>query len=296
MGNDSYQSRRIPAERTLSIRGIEHRLYEWGESGDPPVLLLHGWGDTGATFQFLVDALQGEPYLVAPDWRGFGDSGHNASAYWFPDYLADLDALLDHYSPAAPVVLIGHSMGGNVAALYAGIRPERVAALVNVEGFGLPDSDPADAPAHYRRWLAACRERREHPGYAHIDELLAKIRGASPRITDARARFVARCWTRPGTRWHLKADMAHRWPNAVMYRRAEARACWCAVRAPTLLVYGEETAFTEGVDAWRDETRRPVSGAEVAAIPAAGHMLHFEQPAALAAAIGDFLRRHGPYL
>ena len=51
------------------------------------------------------------------------------------------------FSPNQPVNLLGHSMGGNIASLYAGVRPDRVATLINVEGFGLPDSDPERSSA-----------------------------------------------------------------------------------------------------------------------------------------------------
>uniref|UniRef100_UPI002362DFF1 alpha/beta fold hydrolase n=3 Tax=Pseudomonadota TaxID=1224 RepID=UPI002362DFF1 len=82
--------------------------------GRPPLVLLHGWMDVGASFQFVVDALAGDREVIALDWRGFGLSeASGAGCYWFPDYLADLDALLDAVSPSAPVDLLGHSMGGN---------------------------------------------------------------------------------------------------------------------------------------------------------------------------------------
>src|SRR5580658_808948 len=103
-----------------------------------PVVLLHGWLDCGETFQFLVDALERDWPLAALDWRGFGRSGWAGDGYWFPDYLADLDGLLALLSPSRPARLVGHSMGGNVASLYAGVRPERVRSVVNLEGFWLP--------------------------------------------------------------------------------------------------------------------------------------------------------------
>lgn len=69
------------------------------------------------TFQFVVDALASRWHVIAPDWRGFGRTHCRAPAYWFPDYLADLDDLLSKYSPTAPVRLVGHSMGGNIVSL-----------------------------------------------------------------------------------------------------------------------------------------------------------------------------------
>src|SRR5512142_2135308 len=87
--------------------------------------------DGSASFQFLVDALRGEWQVIAPDWRGYGLSAWGPSdCYWFPDYMGDLDRLLAHFAPETAVALFGHSMGGNIASMYAGVRPDRVARLV----------------------------------------------------------------------------------------------------------------------------------------------------------------------
>ena len=123
---DPYRPLRKPLHDTVSTRGLRQHVTRWTGEDPEPLMLLHGWMDTGDTFQFLVDAMPTRHTFVAPDWRGFGRSEWPADGYWFPDYYGDLDALLDRFSPDAPVTLIGHSMGGNIATLYAGIRPERV--------------------------------------------------------------------------------------------------------------------------------------------------------------------------
>lgn len=273
------------------IRGIDYHVNEWGKPGSRPLVMLHGWGDCGASFQLTVDALRKDWFVIAPDWRGFGDSGPNAESYWFPDYLADLDALLDAFGLTEPLPLIGHSMGGNVAALYAGIFPARVSALINVEGFGLDDSDPAEAPERYRRWIVAGRQRRAHPGYESLDELAARIRNRSPGLGPERARWVAALWSKPDERgrWRLKADSAHRWPNPVLYRRAEARACWRRIEAPVLLVSGESTGFSREADRFRQDAAEDLPTARSVTIRDAGHMPHLEQPDRLAREIEAFL-------
>ena len=101
----------------------------------------------------------GDWHVIAPDWRGFGlTERSHADTYWFPDYLADLDAMLDHYAPGEAVNLLGHSMGGNVVGIYAGVRPERVRRLINLEGFGMPATAPEKAPRHYAKWLDELRQ------------------------------------------------------------------------------------------------------------------------------------------
>src|SRR5262245_19431359 len=156
----------------LEIRGLRYHCRCWGDPAARVLELLHGWMDVSASFQFLVDALGAEWRAIAPDWRGYGlTQWSGVDSYWFPDYLADLDALLDHFSPGTPVAVLGHSMGGNVASLYAGIRPERVAKLVNVEGFGLAAVDPAAAPRRYAQWLTEITEPQGFRDYATLEEL-----------------------------------------------------------------------------------------------------------------------------
>ena len=102
----------------ISIRGLRYHVRHWGDAHAPKLFALHGWMDVSASFQFMVDCLQRDWHVIAPDWRGFGLTDRSgADSYWFPDYLGDLDALLQHFSPAAPVDLLGHSMGGNVACI-----------------------------------------------------------------------------------------------------------------------------------------------------------------------------------
>ena len=116
--------------------------------------------DAGATFQFVADALPATRSLVALDWRGFGRSAWPDDGYWFPDYYADLDALLDQLSPDAPATLIGHSMGGNIAMMYAGIRPERVRAVVCIDAFGLPGRGLSRRPSVIGPGSRNCARRR----------------------------------------------------------------------------------------------------------------------------------------
>ncbi len=290
--HETYTPRRPRRSTRLSLRTVDYHVSEWGAVGSPQLIYLHGWGDTGSTFQFVVDALEDEWHVIAPDWRGFGRSAHAGPTYWFPDYLADLHALLDAFSPDAPALLVGHSMGANVAGLYAGVMPERVRGFVNVEGFGLADSDPDNAPAHYRRWIESQIASPAFGEYGSFDELVPRILKRSPRMAGDQAAWVAREWAVRGDDGvvRLRADPAHRLPNAVQYRRSEAIACWNRVDAPVLLVVGADTDFTIA-KSWidPDESAHPFRGAPTRVVPDAGHMVQFEAPGALAAIIEDFV-------
>ena len=171
-----YSPKRAARSVRHDIHGIDYHVLEWGDSSNAPLILLHGWGDSAASFQFLVDNLDEDAFVVAPDWRGFGRTTCRARGYWFPDYLADLHELLAIYSPDDPADLLGHSMGANAAALYAGTFPERIRRFVNAEGFGLPDSDPGEAPGHYRRWIERHREPTGYSTFRSFDDLAALIR------------------------------------------------------------------------------------------------------------------------
>lgn len=290
--NEKYEPRIPRRSARHPVRGVDYQVSEWGDKGLPLMVLLHGFNDTGSSFQFFVDALEQDWFVIAPDWRGFGESRCRAQSYWFPDYIADLDVLLDLYSPEDPVRLVGHSMGANIGGLYAGVMPERVQAFINVEGFGLPESDPDNAPAHYRRWLEKGRDLQGYSTYQDFEQLAERIRKRNPRMDAGKALFVASLWAVEGddSTVALRTDPGHRLPNAVQYRRAEARACWEKIAAPVLVVTGAESDFfSRAVSQAGPEAIDAFTAAESVEIPGAGHMVHFEQPGALAEAIERFL-------
>ena len=279
----------------VDVRGLRYHLRCWGDARAPKLFLLHGWMDVSASFQFLVDALRGDWRVIAPDWRGYGLSQWSgADSYWFPDYLGDLDALLRLLSPGEPATLVGHSMGGNVACLYAGVRAERVAKLVNLEGFGLRGADPGQAPTRYGDWLDALAEPPRFRDYANFDALAARLQQGNLRLTRERALFLAQHWgmATPDGRVALRSDPAHKRVNPIQYRIEEAEACWRKVTAPMLWIEGAESQTLKWLrlDPAAYEARKRCFARLVArTIPDAGHMLHHDQPQRLASAIEEFL-------
>ena len=295
MAQPVHRARRAPRVSAITLRGLEHRKVEWGPEDAPPVVLLHGYMDCSDTFQFLVDALPDDWRCVALDLRGFGGSAAVNGPYWFPDYLADLDALLDALALGAPVRLIGHSMGGNIVLQYAGVRPERVRSVVALEGFGLPRTTPDEAPVRMRRWLDELRAPPAGSRYGDSGQLAANLMRRNPRLPAPHARFVAEAWTRPaadGGR-ELRFDPWHRMVNPVLYRREETEALWRAVEAPVLMVLGGESELLRrlGPDGEPAAYRAHLRRVEVATLPGLGHMLHHEDPLPVAQAVLDWLAR-----
>ena len=289
----AYKPINSGASSFLTIRDKKYHIKSWGEADAPLLIYLHGWADTGSTFQFVIDKLQSNWQIIAPDWRGFGKSEKSNSNYWFPDYLADLDEILQSYSPGQSVILIGHSMGANIASLYAGIMPERISHLINIEGFGLSDSDPKNAPSNYRQWLEQQKSNPNFKPYESLDDLIPKILKRSPNMRFDRAEFVAREWSKKNLKGKiiLRADPFHKLPNAVQYRRQEAEACWNQITAQTLFIWGENTNFKKHMQLLKEANfdGHPFFSASTECISDAGHMVHFEAPKSLAIAIENFL-------
>jgi pimeloyl-ACP methyl ester carboxylesterase len=284
--------------RFVAVRGLRYHLREWGEPGAPRLVLLHGWMDVSASFQFVVDAFERRWHVVAPDWRGFGLSEQGpGDCYWFPDYLGDLEAILDELAPDEPATLVGHSMGGNVALLYAGVRPARVRLAVNLEGFGLKDCAAAQAPGRYARWLDQLKSPPTARHYRTVADVAERLRRNNPRLDAPRAAFLAEHWSRrtAGGGYEIAGDPAHKIVNPVLYRWPEVAACWAAIACPVLWVEATDTdAHRWAGDAGEVAARIAVlRTAEVARVADAGHMLHHDQPRQVARLIEEFVGRVG---
>jgi pimeloyl-ACP methyl ester carboxylesterase len=224
-----YQALKASRSEFVPIRNLNYHVRVWGEP-DParaPLVLVHGWMDVAASWQFMVDALADDRWIIAPDWRGFGltrAAGPAPDSYWFPDYLADLDALLDHYAADQPVDLVGHSMGGNVVMVYAGARPQRIRRLVNLEGFGMPATRPAQAPGRDAQWMdevkALPRGEQALKAYDSPDAVARRLMKTNPRLAQDKADWLARQWAAPNAQgqWKILGDAAHKVVRAYLYR------------------------------------------------------------------------------
>jgi pimeloyl-ACP methyl ester carboxylesterase len=301
-----------PAQsRFLTVRGLRHHVLVWGDPGqatprEPLLVMVHGWMDVGASFQFMVDALRQQPGwgtrpVVAIDWRGFGlTETPQTDSYFFADYLGDLDALLDVLAPGQKVDLLGHSMGGNVVMLYAGVRSERIHRLVNLEGFGMPATDAEEAPERYVKWLDEIKKPVQLKDYASLEDVAKRLQANNPRLRTSFALWLAGHWSRQEAgRWVINADAAHKRPQPFLYRVEEVLAFLTRITCPVLFVEGKETLyflFFNGKFTHADFLTRVklVPDFRLETIQEAGHMLHHDQPEELALHLGGFLTAPPP--
>lgn len=302
-----YQARRPARSEFAPVRKLQYHVLRWGEarSDRPPLVLMHGWMDVAASYQFVVDAFSPAFFegrtILAADWRGFGlTECPEHDNYWFPDYLADLDFLLDHYAGDRPIDLVGHSMGGNVVMLYAGVRPQRIRRLVNLEGFGMPATRPDKAPKRYAQWMDELKSLHRGElalkGYADADGVARRLMKTNPRLPEDKAQWLARQWARPNAhgQWEILGDAAHKIVNAQLYRVDEVLAAFAAITAPVLSVEASDNQMEQW---WQGqytlaefhERLKSVPQLQQARIRDAGHMLHHDQPEQLAAVIENFL-------
>lgn len=283
------------SSRFVDVRGLRYHLREWGPRDAPRLFMLHGWMDVSASFQFVVDALAREWHVIAPDWRGFGLSERGGDAYWFPDYLGDLDAILDLEQGDAPATLIGHSLGGNVACLYAGVRPGRVERLIALDAFGLSERKVEEAPDRYEKWLNELARPASFRDYPDFEALAARLQRENPRLDAERAAWLARHLGESTAEGmvRLAANPAHRRINPVLYRRSESEACWRRVTAPVLWIEPAEPELRRRVgisDATHEAAKACFRDFRLATVSDAGHNLHHDQPGQVAAIIEDFLQ------
>jgi pimeloyl-ACP methyl ester carboxylesterase len=298
-----YQVKKKSRSEFVPIRNLQYHVQVWGEPSPDktPLVMVHGWMDVAASYQFVVDAFAQDHYIIAPDWRGYGktDSGP-VDNFWFPDYMADLDFLLDHYAPDRPVNLVGHSLGGNVVMLYGGVRPERIRRLINLEGFGLPATTPDMAPARYAKWMDELKKLHrgelDMRAYDTVYGVARRLMKTNPHLGQDKADWLALQWAQQDAhgQWSIQGQPAHKVISAHLYQADEVLALYRRLSMPVLAVEASDNSL----DLWwkgkftleqYHERIQSVPNVEIALINDAGHMMHHDQPEVLAAMIERFI-------
>jgi pimeloyl-ACP methyl ester carboxylesterase len=286
---------------------------DYGNAGAPPMLLVHGHADLAWSMDSIAQRFAEQFRVVSMDLRGHGESDH-PGAYSILHMVADLRAMLAHFAMERPV-LVAHSLGGHVAAQFAGLYPEALESLVLVEGLGPPakmvTTTDAGRDDFARATVELLATPLSHRPLADVDAAAARLRTVHPRLDPERAAFLATVATRPGPEGGVVWSFDPRtrdWIASVDHAETERR--WRAIRCPVLVVTG-----AEAWDTWWNARVSPIGNAEgrVPLTPAewaerlanfadveateladAGHLVHYDQPERLNEVIADFLRRRLP--
>ncbi len=310
----THEPRRVATSRFVEARGLRHHLLEWGDPASvtpdrPTLVMLHGWMDVAASFQFVVDALPQDRHVLALDWRGFGSTDTpQADTYFFHEYLGDLERVLDAVfgGDHAPIDLLGHSMGGNVAMLYAGVRPARIRRLVNLEGFGMPRSKPVHAPKRIVSWLDTLKTPEQLRPYDSLEAVAQRLQKTNPLLRADRAAWLAGHWSKRAAgsggapdAWHLLADPNHKRQSPLLAQVDDWLECWKLITAPVMWIEGDRSDVSvwwgnRYTKAEFHERLNVVASVERHVVSPAGHMLHHDRPEDIARLLEAFLSESRP--
>lgn len=282
-----------------SHRFVSQRLRlhyaDWGNSDAPLLILQHGGRDHCRSWDWVAEKLRRDWHVIAVDLRGHGDSD------WAPDGNYEMGAFvydfaqLVHQLDAAPVTIVAHSLGGNVATRFAGLYPESVAKLVSIEGLGpspamLEQRLATPYADRWRKWIADKRAAagRLPKRYATFDDALTRMKAENAYLNDEQAHHltVHGMNRNEDGSWSWKFDNhLNIWPFDDI-PHAELHALWAAITCPTLLMYGTNSWASNPE---KDGRIAHFSTARVVEFENAGHWLHHDQFDRFMAELAAFL-------
>ncbi|MGE0622314.1 MAG: alpha/beta fold hydrolase [Pseudomonadales bacterium] len=283
---------RKPTSHIYFSQRLRLHYLDWGNENAPHMLLVHGSHDHCHTWDWFAEQFADDFHIVAPDLRGHGDSEWvRGSSYHHVDYVYDL-AQLVRQQALSPCVVVGHSMGGTLAALYASLYPEHVSRLVVMEGVGLwPGMFDGTAPAErIRAWIDNTRALagRIPKRYASLEDAYARMRSANAHLSDEQARHLTvhgSTQNEDGTYSWKYDNYTHAFP-AYRIPADETRALWEEIDCPTLLLNAKQGfPHRTGQDGTLEHFRQGI----LVDIDDAGHWVHHDQLDAVVLATGKFL-------
>lgn len=272
-----------PTSHSFISQRLRLHYVDWGNPEAPPLILQHGGRDHCRSWDWVAQELRHDWHVIAPDLRGHGDSAWSPdgdySTFAFVYDFAQLVQSLDYDQ----VSIIAHSMGGNIATRYAGLYPDKVRKLVNIEGLGVSPVLAAQQQATpyaqlLRQWIA---DKRKAAGrlprrYPSIEAAYKRMKEENAYLTDERARALtlhAVSRNEDGT-YSWKFDNYLNVRNIAEFPEAEVQALWAAVTCPMLMFYGADSF---AVSPERDGRISHFGTARVIEYEQAGHWLHHDQ-------------------
>ncbi len=279
-----FRSEALPSSGHVAGRGVRLHYLDWGDRDRPAVLLLHGFAQSGHSFDFVSLSLCDRLRVVALDLRGHGESDWSPDAdYRRGSHVADVDGAIAELG-LAPVSIVGLSLGGTIGYLLASARPSMVRSLVMV------DIAPRVEPDGLRR-VRGFVEGQDR--FSSLEEMVDSVRRFRPGRTEEQLRgSVLRNARRlPDGAWSWKYDPAMRRPEARPRTGPEEEArLWAALeglRCPTLVVRGAESDIVSRASA--AELVRRIPDARGVEVEGAGHLVPGDNPSGFIAAIEPFL-------
>ena len=284
-----------PTANSFISQRLKLSYVDWGNPEAPPLILQHGGRDHARSWDWVAEELARDWHVIAPDLRGHGDSA------WAPDGNYDMGpfvydfAQLVHTLGHEQVSIIAHSLGGNIATRFAGLYPEKVRKLVNIEGLGPSPKirDQREAAGYSNRFRKWIEDRRKAAGriprrYPTIEAAYARMKEENGFLSDVQARHLTingASRNEDGT-WSWKFDpYLNVWPfEDVPDERTNE--LWRAITCPVLLLYG--------ADSWAsnpelDGRAEVFSDRRTVEFENAGHWLHHDQFNRFIAEVRGFL-------
>ena len=272
-----------PITNSFTSQRLRLNYVDWGNPDAPPLLLVHGGRDHARSWDWVAEELRHDWHIIAPDLRGHGDSA------WSPDgnyemsaFVYDLAQLI-HQLNLAPVSIIAHSMGGNIATRYTGLFPENVSKMVNIEGLGPSPQMQAERDAigiqkRFRQWIEDKRNAagRTPKRYPNIEAAYERMKAENSYLTDEQARHltVHGISRNEDGSWSWKFDnYLNIWAIFDMPRE-DFLAIWQSITCPMLLMYG---ANSWASNPEKDGRIGHFQTAKVIEYENAGHWLHHDQ-------------------
>jgi pimeloyl-ACP methyl ester carboxylesterase len=246
MHTEIYRIRDNNMENLQSINGISLCVHTKGSRKSQPIIISHGWLDQIGSWIPIVDHLADNGfYVITYDQRGHGKSEHNPSSchYHFPDYVADLQDLITKYA-LKDFILIGHSMGGTIASIYAGLHPTKPAQLILIDGLGPVHENEELALQRYQKHLQQRLSCKEHKVYHSVQQAAQKIRIVHPYINKQYSIELATRITRPtqgGYQWRW--DPRHRDKAAIGFQAHRHRHILSRIKTTTTLIFGKTSWY-----------------------------------------------------
>jgi esterase len=278
-GEQASQKAAVPADRFVTVQGLRLHYVDWGNSGAPPFVMVHGIDRIARTFDHVAPHFALSYHVIALDMRGHGDSGWDpAGRYTVEDHVGDLTGLVRELG-LRNITLWGNSTGGRVVQVFAGMHPELVSHVISED---VGPERPRQIADNYSRRVA-----QEEAGWASEEELLAQLRKTNAGSSEA----VLVPYVRYGTKkrddgrivWKRDPKLVQGFVATDLWRFVKE------IKAPTLYVIGGRSNIVP--QETQEQLKKTLPGVTIVTMPGLGHYPSDEKPDDFVAIVDKFLNR-----